>query len=147
MTLSTQTKALDLRTEFPRSPNDFFGDYVILARTIDKCRADLAGTAGEYHWNCGLAKMFFTFKGIDPMAFQEQLKATPSDEAMLQWVQQTGIPRTPEEILAWSYESRWQAPDTVEMRAYVEETLRKIGKKALYVQSFFQMLDMEEHRI
>ena len=38
----------DLTKEPPRSPKTLVGGYVILGRTLDKCRALLAGTIGEY---------------------------------------------------------------------------------------------------
>jgi hypothetical protein len=34
----------------PRSPRVRLGGYVILARVLDKGRAELAGTAGEYNY-------------------------------------------------------------------------------------------------
>lgn len=152
--MSTQTastsaapSALDLRREFPRSPNELLGGYVILARTIDKCRADLAGTAGGYHWNCGLAKMFFDFKQIDPFEFQAQVKAGKSDAEILEWVNQTGQPRTEDDILAWSYDCRWAEPPTAEMKAYVERNIRALNRPNPYIRSFFQMLDAEEGRL
>ncbi|MFV1994189.1 MAG: DUF5069 domain-containing protein, partial [Verrucomicrobiales bacterium] len=36
--------ALDLRSAFPRSPRATLAGYVIAGRTLDKCRAELAGT-------------------------------------------------------------------------------------------------------
>src|SRR5207244_3629365 len=39
----------DLTREAPRSPKTRLGDYIILARTLDKCRALLWGNIGEYH--------------------------------------------------------------------------------------------------
>lgn len=139
--------ALDLRKTFPRSPNDLLGPYVILARTIDKCRADIAGMAGEYHWNCGLAQMFFQFKEIDPMAFREQVEAGKKDTEILAWVEQTGASKTEDEILAWSYDSRWTAPHNVEKKAYVERSARAIQPYPPYIQTFFQLLDAEEGRL
>jgi hypothetical protein len=64
------THAKDLTKEPPRSPRLRFGGYSILARMIDKGRAELHGTAGEYHYNCGLDQMLFGFKGVD----QEEVK-------------------------------------------------------------------------
>jgi len=43
--------AKDLTKEYPRSPRETLAGYLIAARTLDKCRAVLAGTAGEYHFN------------------------------------------------------------------------------------------------
>lgn len=148
MTATTlqRNQALDLTQAPPRSPNDLLGDYVILARTIDKCRATLAGTQGGYHWNCPLAHVFFDFKGIDPMDFEAQVKADKTDEEILAWVNQTGIPRSEDDILAWSYDARNWVPDTPEKKAYLEKTMRQIRPDNLYARTFFEMLDIEEGR-
>jgi hypothetical protein len=34
--------------EYPRSPRETLGGYVLAARAVDKCRAVLAGRQGEY---------------------------------------------------------------------------------------------------
>ena len=43
---------------YPRSPRTVLGGYVVAARTLDKCRAVLAGTNGEYHFDCPLDNFF-----------------------------------------------------------------------------------------
>ena len=57
-------KGKNLTKEPPRSPKTGLGGYVILSRTIDKCRALLWGNIGEYHFDCPLDNMLFGFKGI-----------------------------------------------------------------------------------
>lgn len=141
------TEAPDLTKSFPRSPNTLLGDYVILARTIDKCRAEIAGKAGEYHWNCPLAQMFFGFKEIDPMDFKKQVEVGKSDDEILAWVNQTGKQVSEDEVLAWSYDCRWSKPHNQEKKAYVEKTLRDAGLTLPYASSYFQMLDAEEGRL
>ncbi len=136
----------DLRKVFPRSPNDLLGRYVVLARTIDKCRADLAGLSGSYQWNCRLSKMFFEFTGIAPSAFRTQLKKGLTDNEMLEWVENTGAPRTEDEILAWAYDCRWSAAATLELKAHIERDAREISPNNLYIQSLFALIDIEEGR-
>ena len=63
--------AKDLTKEFPRSPRATLGGYVLAARCIDKCRAVLNGTAGEYHYACPLDMRWLTFAGLNP----EELKS------------------------------------------------------------------------
>lgn len=92
----------DLAVEAPRSPYETINGFAILARTIDKCRADIAGTIGEYHFNCPLDKTLFGFKGIDAEEFKSLVATDVSDEVIGQWVFDNGIPKTVEEIKAWS---------------------------------------------
>jgi Domain of unknown function (DUF5069) len=58
------TAAKDLTKEAPRSPRTRLGDYALMARMIDKGRATLNGTLGEYHYACPLDQMLFTYKGV-----------------------------------------------------------------------------------
>ena len=71
--------AKDLSKEPPRSPRVRMGGYSILVRTIDKGRAVLNGTVGEYEYNCGLDQMLFGFKGLD----HEEVKRTRTIECHL----------------------------------------------------------------
>ena len=61
--------AKDLTRDYPRSPRELLAGYVIAARTLDKCRAALNGTLGEYHFDCPLDRRFLDFAGIDPARF------------------------------------------------------------------------------
>jgi hypothetical protein len=56
--------ARDLTREYPRSPRETLAGHVIAARAVDKCRAVLAGTAGEYHSGCLLDQVRLDFAGI-----------------------------------------------------------------------------------
>ena len=63
--------ACDLRNgkEFPRSPRETLGGYVLAARAVDKCRAVLVGWQGEYHSNCPLDQRWLKFAEIDYHAY------------------------------------------------------------------------------
>ena len=63
--------AKDLTKDYPRSPRDLLAGYIIAGRTLDKCRATLAGTAGEYHFDCPLDNFFFGFAEISGGRLQE----------------------------------------------------------------------------
>jgi hypothetical protein len=58
-----KTLARDLGSEKPRSPLEELGGFEIAARTLDKCRATLAGTPGEYQFNCPMDQKFFAQTG------------------------------------------------------------------------------------
>jgi len=44
----------DLTQSPPRSPRVRLGGFAHLPRLIDKARATLAGTNGEYNYDCGM---------------------------------------------------------------------------------------------
>lgn len=64
MNTNPKLLAKDLTKEYPRSPRETLAGYVIAARMLDKCRAVVAGTAGEYHFDCPLDNQFLGFTGI-----------------------------------------------------------------------------------
>lgn len=92
----------DLTKEAPRSPHTRLGGFVILARTIDKCRATIAGKNGEYHFDCPLDKTLFNFKGITGNDFKKFVATGATDEQIVEWVKKNGKPLTDAEITAWS---------------------------------------------
>ena len=53
--------AKDLTKEAPRSLCQRVKGYAVLARMTDKGRATINGTMGEYHFNCALDNMLFSF--------------------------------------------------------------------------------------
>lgn len=92
----------DLTKEAPRSPYEHLAGYAILPRTIDKCRAVIAHTEGEYHFNCPVDQMLFVFKGIDAEEFKSFVFAGHSDEEIAEWFDENGIVKNPEEITEWT---------------------------------------------
>ena len=69
--------AKDLTKDYPRSPRDLLAGYIIAARTLDKCRAFLNNSLGEYHFDCPLDNMFFGFVGITSEQFKEYVSTAP----------------------------------------------------------------------
>ena len=92
----------DLTKAAPRSPYARIGGFAILARTIDKCRTELAGTNGEYKFDCPLDNVFFNFKGIKGSDLKGCIAEGHTDEEIGAWVKSHGLPKTDEEIKAWS---------------------------------------------
>jgi hypothetical protein len=96
------TTAKNLTKEAPRSPRNRLGGYVIMARMIDKGRADLAGNIGEYHFACPLDQMLFEFKGVKDEEVKKLLASGATDEQVVNWFNSHGTPKTAEEIKTWS---------------------------------------------
>jgi len=94
----------DLTKEAPRSPRVRIAGYAILGRTIDKCRALVAGNIGEYHFDCPLDNTVFGFKGVKGDDFKAQIEQGASDQEMVEWLNQNGEKKTPEEIERWAEE-------------------------------------------
>jgi len=94
----------DLAQEAPRSPRDRIGGFAIAARTVDKCQATMAGTEGDYHFNCPLDNLLFRFKGITGTLFKAEVQAAESYEEVGEWLKAHGKTKTAQEIKEWSDE-------------------------------------------
>ena len=110
-------KAKDLSRGAPRSPRVRIRDYAVLARAIDKCRAKLAGTLGEYHFNCPLDGALLAFKGITADELEHVVELGMKDEQIGLWLDEHGVLKTPEEILHWS--------DTMDAYSLMEDPERR----------------------
>ena len=97
----------------PRSMRNRLGGYVILPRILDKCRAVLAGTNGEYKYDCPMDKHFFSFTGVDSSALKEQVALGKGDWELLEWINANAkSPRSPWEIAQWSEYHLNRGPDS-----------------------------------
>jgi hypothetical protein len=146
MSTHALTHAPDLRISVPRSPNDALGGYVLLPRIIDKCRALVAGTNGEYNYNCPLDRQFFDWAQVDAEQFQAEIAAGKTDQEMLAWVESNSKATTETEILAWSYRMRWRRPEGEQMQGYFEQLRVEVAPHNYRVETWFQLLDADEKR-
>lgn len=118
----------DLTQEAPRSPRLRVGGYAILGRTIDKCRALVAGNIGEYHFDCPLDNMLFGFKGVKGPDFRAQIENGASDQQMAEWLDSNGEPKTREEVQRWSDEIEASNPyNNPERRDWFAEQVKQYG--------------------
>ena len=140
-------KALDLTKLFPRSPHDDLGGYVLLPRIIDKCRAVIAGTNGEYNYNCPLDRQFFDFTSIDADAFKAEAAKGSDDQQLLAWIQSKADPHTESELQCWCFEQRQRGPLTSEQKAYFEGARKRYAPKHPRINIWFDLLDAEEGRL
>jgi hypothetical protein len=118
----------DLTKQAPRSPRIRVGGYAILGRTIDKCRALVAGNIGEYHFDCPLDNTLFGFKGVKGEDFKAQIEQGASDQEIVEWLNQSGEKKRPVEIKRWAEEAEASSlySDPEKRDFFVEET-RKHG--------------------
>ena len=76
----------DLTKEAPRSPKTRLGDYLILARTLDKCRASLLGIEGDFRFGCPMDQEFFHEAGIEKEEFETFVATGATDEEVASWI-------------------------------------------------------------
>ena len=100
--MTTPIITRDLTKQAPHSPRERIAGFAIASRAVDKCRASLAGTPGEYHYDCPLDNLLFSFKGINGEQFKTAVQAAINYEDVGIWLQANGTAKTPVEIKAWS---------------------------------------------
>ncbi|MCX6905102.1 MAG: DUF5069 domain-containing protein [Verrucomicrobia bacterium] len=136
----------DLTKRPPRSPRVRLGGYVILPRMLDKGRALLGGSLGEYHYNCPLDQQFLEFAGIDPEALKAELAQGRSDGQILAWITlQAKHPRTAAEIAAWSAFQEQRGPSDWDSREFYTDEHKRIGPDRADLSSWFDLLDLDDY--
>jgi hypothetical protein len=76
----------DLRVHPPRSARVKIGGLYFLARTIDKMRAKIQGTLGEYKIGPGISAYLFEWLGITEADFEAAVRAAKNDDDVVAWV-------------------------------------------------------------
>jgi hypothetical protein len=94
----------NLTIEAPHSPRARVAGFAIADRATDKCRASITGKLGEYHYDCPLDNMLFSFKGISGGQFKTAVQGAKNYEDVGAWLLANGTSKTPAEIKAWSDE-------------------------------------------
>ena len=136
----------DLTQHPPRSPRVRLGGFVILPRMLDKGRAVIAGTAGEYKYACPLDQEFLQFAGIDPEALRQQLAAGKRDGEILDWVLAHSTTRpTAAHIASWSAVQEQRAPADPGSRGFFNDVHSKIAPQRTDVSTWFDLLDLDDY--
>jgi Domain of unknown function (DUF5069) len=94
----------DLAKGAPHSPRKRLAGFAIAYRTTDKCRASLTGTLGEYHYDCQLDNLLFSFKNITSEQFTKAVQAAKNYEEVGAWLTTNGTVKTALQIKTWSDE-------------------------------------------
>ena len=145
--MKTQTSFIDLTERPPRSFRVRLGNYVILARMLDKGRATLARKNGEYKYNSGTDQHLVRFLGLDAKALLKELARGKGDGEILEWVPaHSKTPRAPWEIEAWSAFMDKRASDTgAETLASFAEHLGRLSKTREDVKTLFEFSELDDY--
>jgi hypothetical protein len=145
--MKTQGPFIDLTKRPPRSFRVRLGNFVILARMLDKGRATLAEKNGEYKFNSGTDQHLVKFLGFDPDAMLKELATGKGDGEMLAWVQShSKISRAPWEIEAWSAFMEKRGPDSdAETLVFFADFLGKFSKTREDVKTWFEAIELDDH--
>src|SRR5688572_4082829 len=138
--------APDLAQRPPRSPRSRLGGYALLPRMLDKGRATLAGTIGEYKFNCPLDQRFVSFVGIDAEKLLGELKKGKGDGEILEWIQANAKhKREAWEIEQWTDYMDRRGPDSdAETFQFFGEYVAKLSKTREDLKTWADVLDLDD---
>ena len=120
--------------------------YVHLARMIDKCRAVLAGTEGEYIYPCPMDDRLMEFAGITANQFTAAVKANPSDEAAAQWFTQMAKAHPSAELETWNRMMLSRGPSTPASKTRFKKYLDAVDPSRTDLTAWADLQDLEEGR-
>jgi hypothetical protein len=140
-----QIQAPDLTKRAPRSPRVRLGGYTILPRMLDKGRADVAGTLGEFKFNCPLDQEFLGFAGVDAAPIRELLAQDKSDAEVLDWIDANAKNKhSAVEIAAWSAAQESRGPTDLDRRKFFNEYHEQMAPHRKDVAGWFDLLDIDD---
>ncbi len=139
--------APDLTQRPPRSPRVRLGGYIMLARILDKGRAEGAGTAGEYKYNNPMDHHWFRFTGITAEALKAEIATGKGDGEILAWIEGNAEQkRTPWEIQQWSAYQSERGPDSdLETMEFFTKRVSDLSKTREDVKTWCDYLDLDDH--
>ena len=143
--------ARDLRDgkQFPRSPRTTLAGYVLAARALDKCRAELLDWHGGYHSNCPLDQRWLNFAEIDYGAFRSLIATGATDDEIAKWIEKNAKKRPRAEIVVWNNKERDLRLSDLphELQEFMENYIQQYVPRNRVVYHWFDVYDLEEQRI
>ena len=141
--------AKDLSKTAPRGARATLAGYVIAARTLDKCRAVLAGTEDEYHFDCPLDQFFFGFAEIEGDDFKAFVATGATDDEVAEWIKKNARQREREAIVLWNNDLRYKRISELptELQVFMEDYIPENLPKHRPVYYLFDVYDLEEGRL
>ena len=138
---------MDLRKDAPRSMRVQLAGYAHLARMVDKCRAVLAGTEGEYIYPCPIDDRLLDFTGITSEQFTAAVKANQTDEGVATWFEKKAKPHQPAELDEWNQQLLARGPSSPESAARFKKYLAAIDPSRTDISAWSDLQDLEEGRV
>jgi hypothetical protein len=136
---------MDLTKQFPRSPRARLGGVSMLPRTIDKARAQMAGTLGEYIYDCKMDKKLFETLGCSADQFLQAVRVSATDGEVLDLLV---TKRIPDDTVKAHNEriDNWRPTDPEGWERFKRD-LMTIGHGNPKIKSRTDLIDYEEGRL
>lgn len=140
------TTAKDLSKEAPASPRNRIRGYAILSRMADKCRAEQAGTIGEYHFDCPIDKALFDFKRVKVEDVKEVIAGGATDMEVAGWFDSHGASKATSDITNFSDKMEKMMPfEDPEKKEWFVGVCKEVGINP-EVSSLFDYLEADDKK-
>ncbi|MBV8282384.1 MAG: DUF5069 domain-containing protein [Candidatus Eremiobacteraeota bacterium] len=136
---------MDLTKQFPRSPRQRIGGISMFPRTIDKARAQMAGTLGEYIYDCNMDKKLFETLGCTAEQFLDAVKVSSTDQEVHDLLVPNRIPD--DKIKTHNARIDNWLPLTPDSWDRYKADLKAIANNDPRVKSRTDLIDFEEGRL
>jgi hypothetical protein len=111
---------------------------------LDKCRAELTGKQGSFHYACPNDQRILQFLGVDPEPLKAEVAKGKGDGEILEWILANRANKhTPAEIEAWS-ESMDKRKPTPDDQAKFSEYLAECGPNRTDIACWSDLLDLDD---
>ena len=138
---------MDLTKGYPRSVRDTFAGVVMLGRATDKGKAKLAGTAGEYNFNCPMDQAVFGFLGIDSEEYLNKIRHSTSDGEIEAYAKEFVAKKSPAEVAEFNraFVERRPEPGS-DSEEYFLDLRSQVAPDRTDVVAWADLLDLDEKR-
>ena len=138
---------MDLTKTYPASVRETMHGIVQLKRTIDKGKAQAAGTIGEYNYDCPMDKHLFAFLDLDGDTLLDVIKSAGNDSEISEFVAPYVHAKEDSEIEAFNREWLKHGPEPgTPAEGYFLKMRSDVAPDRTDVTTWVDLLDLDEKR-
>jgi len=138
---------MDLARGFPRSPRERLDGLSMFPRAVDKARASIAGTLGEYIYDCPMDRQLFSTLGVSAEQFLDAVKRSDTDDDVISRLRPLRKPLGEPERAAHNQRIDHWVPSSPEGWEHYREDLEKLAKGRTDIKNRTDLIDLEEGRL
>ena len=138
---------MDLTKEYPRSGREKIAGLMMIGRSVDKARAQLAGTLGEYIYDCPMDRRVFDFLGTDAEEVAAAVRQADDDGQVADFVRAKLADKTSAAVESWNAAFMAIEPDL--SRPAYADAVAAVQRRAPHrtdITHWVDLIDVEEGR-
>ena len=138
---------MDLTKEYPRSGREKIAGLMMIGRSVDKARAHLAGTLGEYIYDCPMDRRVFDFLNTNAEEIADAVRQAADNEQIASLVRAKLADKTTEAVESWNAAFMAIEPD-LSRPAYADAVaaVQRRAPQRTDITHWVDLIDVEEGR-